>query len=93
MDRRQFNWRSGGLTGTPLSNNWALTLDARDPQIPNLPLETAATAPAGGFFSPLLFIIGGLGAATSPPASGELPPLTMPPMQALGWGSGNWGWR
>ena len=93
MDRRWLRWRSGPLVGSPLSDNWALTREVRDPAIPNLPLETPAAAPAGGFFSPLLFIIGGLGAATSPPASGELPPLTMPPMQALGWGSGNWGWR
>ena len=44
-DRRRFQWRSGRLPSSPISDGWALTLTERDPQIPNLPLESPA---AGG---------------------------------------------
>lgn len=44
-DRRWFTWRSGRLSATPISQGWAPTLTARDPSIPNLPLESPAAAP------------------------------------------------
>ena len=35
----RLTWKSG-LARTPISEGWALDLDSRDPEIPNLPLET-----------------------------------------------------
>lgn len=44
-DRRRFNWKSGRLATSPIADGWAIDLDSRDPQIPNLPLESPT---AGG---------------------------------------------
>ena len=56
-DQRRFGWRSGGLTRSPISGFWAITLDTKDPQIPNLPIlepsagDAAAITGAGGIAS------------------------------------------
>lgn len=47
-NQARWHWRSGRLTSSPIQDFWGPTLSARDPQIPNLPLETPA-APGAGF--------------------------------------------
>jgi hypothetical protein len=67
-DQRRFGWRSGGLTGSPISGFWAITLDTKDPQIPNLPLETPATSgvthPTNGVLAGQSATIAGVAART-----------------------------
>jgi len=48
--QRTLRWKSGGLSRTDASGFWQPppTLDSADPQIPNLPLESAAAAPPSG---------------------------------------------
>lgn len=43
-DQFRFNYRSGRLRQSPLIGFWSPSLTVKDPQIPNLPLET----PSGG---------------------------------------------
>lgn len=45
-DQRRIIWKSGGLTSTPINDGWAIDLDSRDPEIPNLPLESPAVPAA-----------------------------------------------
>ncbi len=59
-DRRRFGWKSGRLLGFPTLGFWGPSLSVRDPQIPNLPLET----PSGGAGENLDFTLDTAGAIT-----------------------------
>jgi hypothetical protein len=46
-DQRRLRWKSGRLISSPIADFWGPTLTARDPQIPNLPLETPSSGTSG----------------------------------------------